>query len=61
MTSIADSTDRTLPRAAVFAAAGESALKHRRRIQGLAVAFGVSALVWGGIITGVIALVNVLN
>ena len=61
MTSIAESTDRTLPRAAVFAASGESALKHRRRLQGLAIAFGVSAVVWAGIIAGIVALVNALN
>ena len=61
MTSIAESTDRTLPRAAVFAASGESVLKHRRRLQGLAIAFGVSGVVWAGIIAGIVALVNALN
>jgi len=61
MTSIADSTDRTLPRAAVFTASAEGALKHRRRLQGLAIAFGISGVVWAGVITGIVALVNALN
>ena len=61
MTSIIEHTDRTLPRALIFVASQEVTLKNHRRIQGLAFAVGVSAVVWGGIITGVVALVNALN
>lgn len=45
----------------VVADAGESALKHRRRVQGFTIAIGISLAVWAAIAVGIVALVNALN
>jgi hypothetical protein len=61
MTSIVEHTDRTLPRAVIFVASEEVTLKNRRRAQGIVIALLASGAIWAGLITGTIALVNVLN
>jgi len=61
MTSIAEHTDRTLPRAVIFVASQEVTLKNRRRAYGLVIAFVASGAIWAGIISGAVAMVNALN
>ena len=58
MTSIAGHTERSSPRPG---ASRDAVLAGRRRVKGLAVAFAVSAVIWAGVIVGIVALVNAVN